>query len=233
MLMEVATPPRQIRIEPEGRLQGRVYAIVKLENFLKRAEGDIVLQVIPVVLCGQKVTLVPMEYKHIEALYEAGRYPNIWTVTQGRIDSLDDAREYVNKALEQRNALPFVIVDNESQKILGSTRFYDISVQNRSLEIGSTWLTPSVWRTYVNTECKYLLLKHCFESLGTSRVQFKTDSRNIRSQKAIERIGAVKEGVLRNHMILPDGYVRDSVYYSIIDREWPEVKLRLELLMRQ
>ncbi|NGQ95207.1 GNAT family N-acetyltransferase [Brevibacillus sp. SYP-B805] len=182
---------------------------------------------------GKKVKLTPMEMNHMESLYEAGRYPNIWTVTQGRIDSLDDAREYVRKALEQKNALPFVIIDQESQKIVGSTRFYDISVQNRSLEIGSTWLTPAMWRTYVNTECKYLLLKHCFETLGTIRVQFKTDSRNIRSQRALERIGAVKEGVLRNHMILPDGYVRDSVYYSIIDREWPEVKLRLEQFMGQ
>jgi RimJ/RimL family protein N-acetyltransferase len=191
------------------------------------------LEITPVVLTGKKVKLIPMEFKHIECLYEAGRYPNIWTVTQGRIDSIEDAREYVSKALEQKNALPFVIIDLESQKIVGSTRFYDISVQNRSLEIGSTWLTPAMWGTYVNTECKYLLLKHCFEKLGTIRVQFKTDSRNIRSQRAIERIGAVKEGVLRNHIILPDGYVRDSVYYSIIDREWPEVKLRLEKFMGQ
>jgi RimJ/RimL family protein N-acetyltransferase len=139
----------------------------------------------------------------------------------------------VCKALEQMNTIPFVIIDKESQKIVGSTRFYDISVPNKGLEIGSTWLTPAMWRTSVNTECKYLLLKHCFETIGTIRVQFKTDSRNIRSQRAIERLGAVKEGVLRNHMILPDDYVRDSVYYSIIDREWPVVKLRLERFIVQ
>jgi RimJ/RimL family protein N-acetyltransferase len=188
---------------------------------------------IPVVLTGMKVKLIPLESRHSEGLYEAGRYPDIWTFTQGRIQSPDDAREYVRKALEQQNAVPFAIIDQESQKIVGCTRFYDISVQNRGLEIGSTWLTPAMWRTSANTECKYLLLKHCFESIGTIRVQFKTDSRNIRSQRAIERLGAVKEGVLRNHMILPDEYVRDSVYYSIIEREWPEVKLRLERFMEQ
>jgi RimJ/RimL family protein N-acetyltransferase len=188
---------------------------------------------IPVVLTGKKVKLIPLELKHSECLYEAGRYPDIWTFTQGRINSLEDSRKYICKALEQKNAIPFAIVDQESQKIVGSTRFYDISVQNSGLEIGSTWLSPAMWRTSVNTECKYLLLKHCFETIGAIRVQIKTDSRNVRSQRAIERLGAVKEGILRNHMILPDGYVRDSVYYSIIDREWPEVKLRLEQFMGQ
>lgn len=189
------------------------------------------MEVKPVVLTGRKVELIPMEERHCEGLYEAGKYPEIWTLTQGRILSLDDATAYVKKSLDAPGVVPFVIVDRSSGKIIGSTRFYDISAVNRSLEIGSTWLTPSVWRTAVNTECKYLLLKHCFEILGTIRVQLKTDSRNIRSQSAIERLGAVKEGILRNHMILPDGYVRDSVYYSIIDKEWPDVKLRIEQFM--
>jgi RimJ/RimL family protein N-acetyltransferase len=191
------------------------------------------VEVKPVVLTGSKVELIPMEAGHIEGLYEAGNYPEIWTVNQGRIASLDDAKEYVRKALHQAGAVPFVIKERTSGKWLGSTRFFDISDQNRGLEIGSTWLTPTVWRTPINTECKYLLLKHCFETLGTIRVQLKTDSRNTRSQKAIERLGAVKEGVLRNHMILPDGYVRDSVYYSILDREWPAVQSRLENYMSQ
>jgi len=115
---------------------------------------------------------------------------------------------------------------------VGSTRFLNISIQNRNLEIGSTWLSPTVWRTRINTECKYLLLKHCFETLGTIRVQLKTDSRNVRSQRSIERLGAVKEGVLRNHMIMPDGYLRDSVVYSIIDKEWVQVKNKLESMLR-
>jgi N-acetyltransferase len=186
------------------------------------------MEIKPVELTGKKVKLLPMEQEHVESLFEAGKYPDIWKVTQGQILSIDEAKNYVDKALGQDHALPFVIFDLASQKVVGSTRLYDISVQNRGLEIGSTWLTPSVWGTHVNTECKYLLLRHCFETFGILRVQIKTDSRNIRSQKAIERLGAVKEGVLRNHMLLADGYVRDSVYYSILDREWPQVKLRLE-----
>jgi RimJ/RimL family protein N-acetyltransferase len=191
------------------------------------------MEVNPVILTGSKVELIPMEARHSEGLYEAGRHTDIWKLTQGRMFSLEDAREYVRKALENAGTLPFVIIQRASGKIVGSTRLYDISIPNRSLEIGSTWLTPAVWRTVVNTECKFLLLKHCFETLGTIRVQLKTDSRNTRSQKAIERLGASKEGVLRNHMILPDGYIRDSVYYSIIDREWPEVKLNLERFIGQ
>ncbi|HBZ83426.1 MULTISPECIES: GNAT family N-acetyltransferase [Brevibacillus] len=182
----------------------------------------------PLVLTGVNVTLAPLELRHAEDLYEAGRFPDIWGLTQGRIQSLEDAKEYVSKALEQKNAFPFVIVEQKTQKAVGSTRFYDISIPNKSLEIGSTWLTPAMWRTSINTEAKYLLLKYCFETAGAIRVQLKTDSRNVRSQKAIERLGAVKEGILRNHMILPDGYVRDTIYYSILDREWPAVKARLE-----
>ncbi|WP_152392845.1 GNAT family N-acetyltransferase [Paenibacillus guangzhouensis] len=186
------------------------------------------MNVSPVILNGSKVELVPMAYEHSIGLYEAGRYPEIWALTQGRISSLQDAGEYVRKALESPGNLPFVIIERASGQIVGSTRFYDISLTNRSLEIGSTWLTPTMWRTPINTECKYLLLKHAFETLGTIRVQLKTDSRNVRSQRAIERLGAIREGILRNHMILPDGYIRDSVYYSILDKEWPAVKLRLE-----
>src|SRR5699024_2902682 len=113
-----------------------------------------------------------------------------------------------------------------------STRFLNISIPNSNLEIGWTWLSPKVWRTSINTECKYLLLKHCFEMLGAIRVQLKTDSRNVRSQQAIERIGAVKEGVLRNHMVMSDGFLRHSVYYSVIDQEWSLVKDKLERMLR-
>jgi RimJ/RimL family protein N-acetyltransferase len=186
------------------------------------------MEVKPVILRGDRVQLVPMEEAHAEGLYEAGRFPEIWAVTQGGITSLEDAESYIHKSLDQAGAVPFVIKELATGRLLGCTKLFDISPVNRNLEIGSTWLTPTVWRTAVNTECKYLLLRHCFETLGTIRVQLKTDSRNTRSQQAIERLGAVKEGILRNHMILPDGYVRDSVYYSILDREWPGVKTRLE-----
>jgi RimJ/RimL family protein N-acetyltransferase len=107
----------------------------------------------------------------------------------------------------------------------------NIMPNDRGLEIGGTWYGPDFQRTAVNTECKYLLLRHAFEELGCIRVQLKTDSRNERSQKAIERIGAVKEGVLRNHMILPNKHIRHSVFYSIIDAEWPGVKRRLEAML--
>ncbi len=190
------------------------------------------MNVTPVVLIGKRVELVPLEISHIDSLFEAGNDPEIWTHTPGNINSIEAATQYVNKALTQQNAVPFVIKDVESQKVIGSTRLYDISLEHKGLEIGSTWLTPSVWRTAVNTECKYLLLKHCFEVLGMIRVQFKTDRRNVRSQNAIERLGAVKEGILRNHMILSDGYIRDSVYYSILDKEWPLVKEQLEQRMK-
>jgi RimJ/RimL family protein N-acetyltransferase len=124
--------------------------------------------------------------------------------------------------------LPFAVVHLESGRAIGSTRYLDIQRQHRGLEIGGTWYGLAYQRTAVNTECKYLLLKHAFEGLGCIRVQLKTDLRNERSQRAIERIGAVREGVLRNHMLLPDGHFRHSVFYSIIASEWPAVKARLE-----
>ena len=113
------------------------------------------------------------------------------------------------------------------------TRYLNIETANRAVEIGGTWYAPEFQHTGVNTECKYLLLSHAFEDLGCIRVQFKTDLRNIRSQQAIERIGGVREGVLRNQVILPDGYIRSSVYYSILVEEWPQVKRHLETLMRR
>ena len=124
--------------------------------------------------------------------------------------------------------LPFVAIHLESGRVAGATRYLNMLPEHRGLEIGGTWYGLEFQRTAVNTECKYLLLKYAFETLGCIRVQFKTDLRNERSQRAIERIGAVKEGILRNHMILPDGRYRHSVFYSILDSEWPEVKKRLE-----
>jgi RimJ/RimL family protein N-acetyltransferase len=177
-----------------------------------------------------------MEVQHIQPLFIAGNEPSIWTYMPTKVESIEDITNLVKGALqarEQEIAFPFVIIDQRSDKIVGSTRFLNISIPDRNLEIGWTWLSPTVWRTRINTECKYLLLKHCFETLKAIRVQLKTDSRNIRSQQAIERLGAVKEGVLRNHMVMPDGYLRDSVFYSVINREWDMVKNRLEDFLRQ
>ncbi|QSO54806.1 GNAT family N-acetyltransferase [Alicyclobacillus curvatus] len=184
---------------------------------------------------GKRVTLRPLQAEDAGALYEAGRAPDIWTYMTSKIQTRADMDKFVMTALknyESATEIPFVVIDNESGALLGSTRYLDISMANRGLEIGFTWLSPQVWRTRVNTECKYLLMKHAFETLSFIRVQWKTDSRNIRSQQAIERLGAVREGVLRKHRILSDGYVRDSVYYSVIAEEWPAVKARLEAFLQ-
>ena len=193
------------------------------------------MEITPVVLMGDRVKLEPMEVYHEQELLDAGNNPDIWAYMPMKVQSIEDMKHLVDGALQARghgSEFPFVIIDKDSGKIVGSTRFLNISIPNRNLEIGSTWLSPTVWRTRINTECKYLLLKHCFEILGTIRVQLKTDSRNVRSQQAIERLGAVKEGVLRNHMIMPDGYLRNSVFYSVIDREWEQVKEKLESMRR-
>ncbi len=129
--------------------------------------------------------------------------------------------------------LPFAVIQLASGRVAGATRFMEIRPEHRGLEIGGTWYGLEFQRTVVNTECKYLLLRHAFEVLGAIRVQFKADVRNERSWRAIERLGAKREGILRNHMILPDGVIRDSVYYSIIDSEWPGVKQRLEDMLKK
>lgn len=193
------------------------------------------MMITPIELIGERVEIRPLEICHIEELFKAGNYSEIWTYLPMDIQSIEDMEHLVNEALrakEQGTEYPFVIFDKESGRIVGSTRLLNISIPNSNLEIGWTWLSPTVWRTRINRECKYLLLKHCFETLGAIRVQLKTDSRNVKSQQAIERIGGVKEGVLRNHVVMSDGYVRDSVFYSVIDREWLLVKERLENMLR-
>lgn len=186
----------------------------------------------PVTLTGLRAQLIPQALDHLDSLLEAGQHPEIWNhMPLQVIPSRERLAQYIETALAEQTAgscLPFTIVDRESGVFVGSTRLFDIALAHRRGEIGHTWLTPSVWRTRINTECKYLLLGHAFDTLGMIRVQLKTDSRNTRSQTAIERLGAVKEGILRNHVILPDGYVRHSVLYSITDAEWPAIKNRLE-----
>jgi N-acetyltransferase len=185
-------------------------------------------------LIGMRAELVPLAESHIDALYEAGNYPEIWTWWPMRITSHDDMKQLVQiflQAQQQGIGYPFTIIDQSGGQIVGMTRLHNISHENRSLEIGKTWLTPSTWGTHLNTECKYLLLRHCFETIDVVRVQLKTDVRNIRSQRAIQRLGAVKEGVLRHHWIMPDGHLRDSVVYSILAEEWPACKERLENIL--
>ena len=190
------------------------------------------MEVKPIILQGKQVRLEPMTEAHIPGLAEIGVGQPFWDfMVYGRMETADDMRGWVQDILsraEKGKDLPFVAIQLESGRVAGATRYMNIMPNDRGLEIGGTWYGPEFQRTVVNTECKYLLLSHAFETLGCIRVQLKTDLRNERSQKAIERIGAVKEGVLRNHMILPDGHYRHSVYYSILDTEWPEVKRRIE-----
>lgn len=186
----------------------------------------------PVTLTGRRVRLEPLAEAHVPDLAAVGLDPDIWRyMLYGDIDNEEKMLGFVRDLLARQargTDLPFAVISQESGRAIGCTRYLDIRPRDRGLEIGGTWYGRAYRRTAVNTECKYLLLRHAFEVLGCIRVQFKTDLRNERSQRAIERLGAVREGVLRNHMITPDGTVRHSVYYSIIDAEWPTVKARLE-----
>ena len=190
------------------------------------------MEVRPIILQGKFVRLEPMTEAHAPALAEIGVGQPFWDfMVYGLMENADDMREWVKDILgraEKGTDVPFVAIHIDSGRVAGASRYMNIMPSDRGLEIGGTWYGSEYQRTVVNTECKYLLLQHAFEKLGCIRVQLKTDLRNERSQTAIERLGAVKEGVLRNHMILPDGYYRHSVYYSILDTEWPAVKNRLE-----
>ncbi|WP_442603389.1 GNAT family N-acetyltransferase [Paenibacillus sp. KN14-4R] len=186
----------------------------------------------PLTLEGHRVRLSPMQEEHIEPLFHANHHPELSVLPYSAyFQQMADAERYVATALKERDnsiSMPFVVWDKQHEEIVGSTRFHTLSPDNRSTEIGWTWYNPKVWRTRVNTECKYLLLSHCFEEWGLVRVQFKADARNNRSLTAIKRIGASYEGTLRKHLIQPNGFVRDTVMFSIIAEEWPSVKAKLE-----
>ncbi len=187
--------------------------------------------ILPLTLTGKIVRLAPLSPHHVSELAIAGKDESIWAFMRyGPVTTEPEMQRFIDNllALQERGTdLPFTVILLETGKAIGMTRYMNIERANRSLEIGGTWYAVDYQRTGVNTECKFLLLRHAFEDLGCIRVQIKTDLRNERSQRAIERIGAVKEGVLRDHMILPDGTVRSSVYYSILAREWPAVRQRL------
>lgn len=186
----------------------------------------------PVTLTGDFVRLEPLAEHHAADLFRASQDDDIWLyMPHPRPDNLEQVRMIIRESIEDSRrgfALPFAIVHLETRRAVGSTRYLDIQPPNRSLEIGWTWIGTEYQRTAVNTESKYLLLRHALETQGAVRVQLKTDERNIRSQKAIERLGAVREGVLRKHRLTWDGVYRNTVYYSILDTEWPEVRERLE-----
>jgi RimJ/RimL family protein N-acetyltransferase len=177
------------------------------------------------------VRLEPMTADHLDALARVGLEPEIWHWGIAPLATRADMQLYVEQALEERRrgvSLPFVIVALPRGEMAGSTRYGNIDLLNRRLEIGWTWLAPRYQRTRINTEAKLLLLTHAFERLGVHRVELKTDALNQKSRTAILRIGAVEEGIFRKHIVTASGRVRDSVYYSILDTEWPAVKARLK-----
>ncbi|GIP32704.1 GNAT family N-acetyltransferase [Paenibacillus sp. J2TS4] len=184
-----------------------------------------------IILTGSRVKLMPLDLSHVAPLFSAGQDPNIWTYLPHNVRTLNDMEVLVQEALKEKESgiqYPFTVIDLQSNRIIGSTRLLNLSESNRNVEIGWTWYSSAVWRTCVNTECKYLLLQYCFEELNLVRVQFKADVRNERSNKAINRIGAVHEGTMRLDRILPDGYIRSSNLYSIINTEWNSIKHKFE-----
>lgn len=187
--------------------------------------------VAPLTLEGRTIRLEPVGMERFDQLVEAARDPSIWLFTRTPpLNTPERMRAQIQALLSAQaegRELPFVTVLKSEDRAVGMTRFMDIQPENRAVEIGGTFVTPACQRTVVNTEAKFLMLRHAFERWDCLRVQFKTDLRNIVSQRAIERLGAIKEGVLRDHIILADGTVRSSVYYSILAREWPAVKARL------
>ncbi len=189
----------------------------------------------PVTLEGAHVRLEPLTLGHLAALCEVGLDPELWRWTTAEVQTEADLRRYVEAALRERDegrGLPFATLDKASNRAVGSTRFGSIDRTHRRVEIGWTWIGRSWQRTAINTEAKYLMLRHAFEIWGCQRVEFKTHALNQRSRDAILRIGATEEGTLRKHMISERGVPRDTVYFSILDDEWPAVKARLEGMMR-
>src|SRR5215475_6256007 len=189
------------------------------------------LKIEPVVLEGQHVRLEPLTRAHGAALSEVGLDEELWRWIPLPVHTTDQMAAYIETALkEQANgtSLPFVQIEKASGRVIGSTRYMNIERAHHRLEIGSTWIASPWQRTAINTESKYLLMRHAFETLGCMRVELKTDSLNAKSRTAILRIGAQQEGIFRNHMITSTGRVRHTVYFSVTDSEWPGVKAELE-----
>ncbi len=187
-------------------------------------------------LAGTAVRLEPMRESHLDDLCRAGLNPVVTELWPRPVNSREQMAAYVREAITARaarTAIPFVtvLIEGARQTAVGSTRFMSIDAGNRRMEIGSTWIGAAWQRTRVNTEAKYLMLRHAFEELQCIRIELKTDSLNERSRAAILRIGAVEEGAFRNHVITVDGRIRHSVYYSITADEWPRVRRHLEELL--
>jgi len=186
------------------------------------------LNVQPVTLTDGRIRLQPMSIEHVDALKAAAADGELWNLRVTSVPTPEDTRGYIERALAMDNRLPFVVVDLESEgRIVGSTSYHDIVPAIDRVEIGWTWYAKSTQRSHVNTCAKLLLLTHAFEALGAKVVGWRTDNYNFASQKAIERLGAKKDGVIRHHALRRDGTVRDTVMYSVTAGEWPEIKAHL------
>jgi len=189
------------------------------------------MEVQPVTLAGQHVRLEPLTMDHLDALWDIGQDADLWQWTPYHIKTREEMHTYVQLALDWQEigtALPFVTIEQATHEIVGCTRFGNIDAPNHRVEIGWTWIGKPWQRTAVNTEAKFLMLQHAFEVWHCIRVELKTDVLNERSRAAILRIGAKQEGIFRHHMITDSGRLRDTIYFSIINDEWPEVKERLQ-----
>jgi RimJ/RimL family protein N-acetyltransferase len=189
------------------------------------------IRVEPVVLEGNHVRLEPLALSHLDGLCEIGIVEELWRWIPTQVETREQMKAYIELALTEREkgvSMPFAQIERASGRVIGSTRYMNIEKAHRRLEIGSTWIAPAWQRSAINTEAKYLLLRHAFEDLGCMRVELKTDSMNEKSRNAILRIGAKQEGIFRNHMLTSSGRIRHTVYFSVIDSEWPGVKAELE-----
>ena len=187
-------------------------------------------ELVPVTLTGQHVELVPLEMSHLEALLPVAVDEELWRFVPTAASTASSLRRYIESALAERDAgvaLPFVTTERATGQAVGSTRFAAYARPHRRIEIGWTWVGRAWQRTAVNSEAKLLMLTHAFETLGMRRVELKTDALNATSRNAIIRLGATEEGLFRQHMVTESGRVRDTVYFSILGSEWPEVKARL------
>jgi RimJ/RimL family protein N-acetyltransferase len=192
------------------------------------------MTVTPVVLEGRHVRLEPLAKEHLAGLARVGLDEELWRWIPVPVRTAEELAEYIETALEEQKrgvSLPFALIEKASGRAIGSTRYGNIDRTHHRVEIGWTWVAREWQRSAVNTEAKYLLFRHAFETLGCIRVELKTDSLNEKSRAAILRIGAKEEGIFRNHMITSSGRLRHSVYFSIVDSEWPAVKARLESLL--
>jgi RimJ/RimL family protein N-acetyltransferase len=190
----------------------------------------------PVTLTGTYVTLLPMDIQYLEALKHAVKDGALWKLWYTFVPKPDEMEAWIMNAIKEKNegiSLAFVIKNNSDNRIVGSTRFMNIEKDIRRFEIGTTWYAKSAQRSPVNTECKFLLLQHAFDDLKCRAIEFRTHRMNEQSRKAIERLGAQQDGILRNHRISSNGTIRDTAVYSIIDSEWPTVKSNLLFLLHE